>query len=278
MTRTSQPKILITGGCGKIGAYLARFISPKYPVRLVDKVAWDVEKLGPLPGASYIADLQSLEACQKACAGIDWVIHLAADASPEADLDSLLPNNIVATYNMFRAARAAGCQRFIYASSAHVVSAYPADVQIKACMPVRPKNLYGVSKCFGEALAAYFAFSEGLPSIVLRIGAYLFPDECAQGAGANELDAFLSPDDFNALLLKCLETPNITFAIAHAISDNRFKRLDLTETREQFGYSPQADAFDLFEVQCHQVKEASAGRVRLQDPIPFKSGDQASVE
>jgi hypothetical protein len=65
---------------------------------------------------------------------------------------------------------------------------------------------------------------------------------------SNELDAYLSPDDFNELLLKCLETPEITFAIAHAISDNRFKRLDLTETRALLGYQPQADAFDLFGV------------------------------
>ena len=39
---------------------------------------------------------------------------------------------------------------------------------------------------------------------------------------------------------------DVTFAIAHAVSDNRFKRLDLTETKALFGYDPQADAFDLF--------------------------------
>lgn len=245
--KSLKPRVLITGGCGKIGSYFARFISAKYPLRVVDKVVWDVKKLGPLSGESYIFDLQDLEACRKACANMDWVIHLAADASPEADFaDSLLTNNIVATYNMFRAAHDAGCKRFIFASSAHVVAAYPADVQVKVNMPVRPKNLYGVSKCFGEALAAYFAFNEDLPSVVLRIGAYLFPEECKQGVGADELDAFLSPDDFNELLLKCLETPDIIFAIAHAISDNRFKRLDLTETRELLGYDPQADAFDIF--------------------------------
>jgi nucleoside-diphosphate-sugar epimerase len=245
MNEPLNARILITGGCGKIGAYFARFIAAKYAVRIVDKVAWDASRLGPLPGESHVVDLQDPAACREACAGIDWVIHLAADASPEADFaESLLANNIVATYNMFRAARDANCKRFLFASSAHVASAYPADIQVKVDMPVRPKNLYGVSKCFGEALAAYFAFSEGLPSIVLRIGAYLFPEERAQGAGADEQDAFLSPDDFNDLLLKCLETPNITFAIAHAISDNRFKRLDLTETRALFGYKPQADGFE----------------------------------
>ncbi len=238
-------KILVTGGCGKIGSYFVRFASDQYTIRVVDKDAWDPKKLGPLSGEDLVADLQNLEACRQACEGIDMVIHLAANPSPEAGFEDLLGNNIVATYNMFRAAQEAHCQRFLYASSVHAVAAYPPDVQIKTNMPVRPRNLYGVSKCLGEALAAYFAFNEGLPSIVLRIGAYVFPDHPEELVPA-EQDAFLSPDDFNDLLIKCLETPDITFAVAHAISNNKFKRLDLTETRELLGYQPQADAFALF--------------------------------
>ncbi len=241
-----KPRILVTGGCGKIGSYFVRFASDKYAIRVVDKVAWDPEKLGPFSGESLILDLQDMVACRQACAGMDMVIHLAADASPAADFeDSLLGNNVIATYNMFRAAREAACQRFIFASSVHAVAAYPPDVQIKANMPIRPRNLYGVSKCFGEALTAYYAFNESLSGIVLRIGAYVFPEH-PEDLSPAEWDAFLSPDDFNNLLIKCLETPNITFAIAHVISDNKFKRLDLTETREVLGYQPQADAFELF--------------------------------
>lgn len=239
-------RILITGGCGKIGSYFVQFASDKYSIRIVDKVAWDPKRHGPFTGETLVLDLQDFAACQQACKAIDMVIHLAADPDPGADFeDSLLGNNIIATYNLFRAAQEAGCQRFIFASSVHTVAAYPADVQIKVHMPVRPKNLYGVSKCFGEALAAYFAFNEGLPSIVLRIGAYRLTKE-NKHISPTEQDAFLSADDFNDLLVKCLETPNITFAIAHAISNNRFKRLDLTETREILGYQPQADAFELF--------------------------------
>lgn len=244
MNGISKLKILITGGCGRIGSYFVRFAADKYSVRVVDKTAWDSKRLGPLAGESLILDLQNLAACRQACEGMDMVIHLAADPAPEADfLDSLLENNIIATYNMFRAAQEAGCRRFIFASSIHAVAAYPADVQIKSNMPVRPRNMYGVSKCFGEALAAYFAFNEGLPGIALRIGAYLFPDEYKYLTDA-EQDALIDPDDLNDLLIKCLETPHITFAIAHAISNNKFKRLDLTETREVLGYQPQVDAFE----------------------------------
>jgi uronate dehydrogenase len=254
MDKSLKPRILITGGCGKIGSYFAKFASDKYAVRVIDKVDWDTKRLGSLSGESLVCDLQNLEACRKVCAGIDMVIHLAADPSPKADfIDSLLTNNIITTYNMFRAAQEAGCKRFIFASSVHVVAAYPADVEVKVNMPVRPKNLYGVSKCFGEALAAYFALNEGLPSIVLRIGAYVLPKEYINQS-FNEMDAFISADDFNELLLKCLETPDITFAIANAISDNKIKRLELTETRELLGYQPKADSFDIFKVIKKQDK------------------------
>jgi len=192
-----------------------------------------------------VYDLQDREGCRKACEGMDMVIHLAADPSPDADfLDSLLANNILATYNMFQAAHDAGCKRFIFASSVHAVASHGQDVQIKENMPVRPTSMYGVSKCFGEALASHFAINEGLPSIAIRIGAYLFPDEL-DGLLPNEMDAFLHPDDFNHLLTQCLETPDIPFAIVNAISDNTYKRLDLTETRKLLEYKPKADIFKM---------------------------------
>ena len=243
-----KPKILVTGGCGKIGSYFVKCTSNRYIFRVVDKVAWDNKKHGALSGESMVVDLQDLAACRKACEGMDAVIHLAADASPDADFyESLLANNIVATHNMFRAAKDAGCKKIIYASSAHVVSAYQAGVQINSDMAVMPGNTYGVTKCFGEALAAYYAQIEGLPAIVLRIGAYIFPEEY-EHFSLDELDAFLDPNDFNDLLIKCLETPHVTYAIAHAISNNRYKRLDLSETGAIFGYRPKADAFEIFNV------------------------------
>jgi hypothetical protein len=62
------------------------------------------------------------------------------------------------------------------------------------------------------------------------------------------VDAFLDPDDFNQLLVQCIETAdthsqNGPYLIAHAISNNR------TKTREKLGYNPQADAFTIFNLQ-----------------------------
>lgn len=247
MTATipARLRILITGGCGKIGSYFARFAQERYAIRAIDRTAWDARRLGELRGETLTGDLSDPAVCRAACAGIDVVIHLAADADPDADfIGSLLDNNIMATYHMFEAARQNHCSRFIYASSAHAVAAYPPDVQINEDMPVQPTTFYGVSKCFGEALAAHYGVNLGLPSIAIRIGAYLFPEE-ARSMPENEVDAYLHPDDFNHLLIQCIETPGIRFEIAHAISDNRYKRMDLTHTRRVFGYNPQADGFAL---------------------------------
>jgi nucleoside-diphosphate-sugar epimerase len=115
-----------------------------------------------------------------------------------------------------------------------------------------------VSKCFGEAVAAYFAQADGLSSIVVRIGAY--DDGCADNwlrarpangepapyINARELAGYVSARDLNQLLIRCIETPAIGFAIVHGLSENRFKRLDLTSTRNLLGYTPQDDAFAIF--------------------------------
>ena len=54
-----------------------------------------------------------------------------------------------------KAAKANGVRRVVFASSIHAVSGYPADYQVHTEEPVNPGDLYGVSKCFGEALGRY---------------------------------------------------------------------------------------------------------------------------
>lgn len=55
----------------------------------------------------------------------------------------------------------------------------------------------------------------------------------------------MEPEDLCSLMVNCMEAKlKEPFVIAHGISDNRFKRLDLTETRQALGYSPQANAFE----------------------------------
>src|SRR4029079_6238162 len=134
------------------------------------------------------------------CQGIDTVVHMAANPDASAVWASILQDNIVGTYNMFMDARAAGCRGVIYASSIHAVSGYPADVQVKTSEPVNPGDIYGVSKCFGEALGRYMAEQEGLSVIALRIGAFQPIEAPRQEGSIAMLDAFVSQRDLNQLI------------------------------------------------------------------------------
>lgn len=254
---STRRTILLTGAAGGIGSAFFRHAAERYSFRLADRVTSALSEAASQGHELYALDIADLEMCQQACQGIDTVMHLAADANPNADFyGSLLHNNIQGTYNIFRAAKDQGCRRVVSASSAQVVLGYPRDVQAHPESPVRPMNMYGVSKCFGEAVAAYFAFAEGLSSIAVRIGAYDVSEPrtnwLRQHPSIDNLSAYVSERDLNQLLVRCIETPDIPFAIVHGISDNRFKRLDLTSTRDLLGYAPQDDAFDLFRANLDQ--------------------------
>jgi len=254
--RAAPRRVLLTGAAGGIGRAFFRSVCDRYQFRLADRVPIAAElgqEGGAQEGGDYEAihlEIADLDACQRACEQMDTVVHLAADANPTATFyESLLDDNIKATYNIFRAAKDQGCRRVIFASSAWVMGGYPRDVQLTPEAPLRPINLYGVSKCFGEAVAAYFAQAESLSSIVIRIGAY--DDGRAENwlrASPNlrELATYVSARDLHQLLLRCIEAPDIGFAITHGLSQNRFKRLDLTSTRALLGYAPQDDAFAIF--------------------------------
>jgi nucleoside-diphosphate-sugar epimerase len=256
--RTARRRVLLTGAAGGIGQAFFRSARDRYWFRLADRTAIAAETAHAGDEAEgdeqdYEAmqlDLVERDACERACEQIDTVVHLAADANPAAPFyESLLDNNIKATYNLFSAAKEHGCRRVIFASSAWVMGGYAPDVQLPPDAPTRPVNLYGVSKCFGEAIAAYFAQAEGLSSIVVRIGAYDDGDAdnwLRRSPSMRELSTYVSARDLHQLLIRCIEAPPIGFAIVHGLSENRFKRLDLTATRDLVGYAPQDDAFTLF--------------------------------
>jgi nucleoside-diphosphate-sugar epimerase len=247
MSDTTQLRILLTGAAGRIGSAFRAYAGDRYRLRLADR---DLDRIGDPRGHEVFAlDAAGLEACQEACKGMDVVIHLAADPSAAADFyDSLLDNNIKATYNIFRAARDQGCRRVIYASSIRALEGYPQGAPIPPDVPVCPTDMYGASKCFGEATAHSFAAKEGLSSIVIRIGTF---EDLIRRSNLTPalLSRFVSRRDLCQLLTRCAEAPGIQFAIVHGLSDNRVKRLDIDSTRALLGYAPQDDGFEIYQMQ-----------------------------
>jgi nucleoside-diphosphate-sugar epimerase len=234
-------RVLVTGAAGNIGSYFAEHAHETYDLRLMvqamDEQAAVVQQFGEV----VTGDLADLARMKELCAGIDTVVHLAADPSPSATWSSLLDANIIGTYHTMVAAKSAGCRRVIYASSIHAVSGYPTDVQVKTSEPVNPGDLYGVTKCFGEALGRYMAEQEGLSVIALRIGGFQPLERARDEDATHLLDAFVSQRDLHQLIVRCIDVENVQFAILHGLSNNRFKRLDISDARALVGYDPQDD-------------------------------------
>ena len=241
--------VLITGASGRVGSALVKMmdtLDSAYDLRLADLRIADARGME--------LDITDYAACQEACRAVDTVIHLAGISSPAAAFEQVLPPNIVGTYHVFQAACEAGVRRIVYASSAQAIEGYPLDVQVRTDMPARPKNLYGVSKAFGEALGAYYAYQKNLEVIAIRIGAFESQNDW-RPTGARDLSAWAEPQDICKLMIQCIETElkQGPFMIAHGISNNRFKRLDLSDTNGLLGYQPKADAFAAWNIDLPQI-------------------------
>lgn len=234
----SPRTVLVTGSSGEVGSSFARHAAKRYDLRLLvrpgDSKTANIREFGTI----VEGDLVDLDQLKRHCVGIDTIVHLAAEPDPSAVWSDLLESNIIGTYNLFVAAKAAGCRRVVFASSIHAVSGYPTEVQVKTTEPVNPGDLYGVTKCFGEALGRYMAEQEGLSVVCIRIGAFTALAEARTPALMPMLDAYVSPRDLHQLIELAIEAYHIRFALVHGISDNCFKRLDISDARTLLGYAP----------------------------------------
>lgn len=240
------PLILVTGAGGNIGSTWAQHAAATRRLRLTDRSDESLEAVTSC-GETVAADITDLDAVKALCEDVDVVVHLAATPDPSATWDDLLPLNIEGTYHVFAAAKAAGCRRVVYASSIHAVGGYPPSRQVRVDDAVNPGTLYGVTKCFGEALGRYMAEQEGVQTVALRIGAFQPPEVPASDEGLAVFDFYVSPRDLCQLVDRAVDADLPPFSILHGLSDNRFNRLDLTDTKRLVGYHPVDDAAQLNE-------------------------------
>ncbi len=235
-------KVLITGAAGRIGSFITGQWADRYEIILTD-----IRTPAQTHGFPFVqVNLADFDAVRALCDGIDTVVHLGADPSMQATWDSLLPNNIIAVYNVFESARQARCRRVIFASSVNAVFGYPHDVQVRVNMPVRPPNLYGASKAWGEAVAAYYGTQTDLSTICLRFGWVVDRNSEQIRVEHPYIDIALTYEDLARLVASAIEGPDdIDYRVFQGVSNNRWKRLDISDARAELGYDPQDDAFEL---------------------------------
>jgi uronate dehydrogenase len=227
--------ILMTGAAGGIGTRLRQLLKGVYPrIRLSDMRA----PPNLQAGEEFVqADLSDMAAVRKVVAGIEGIVHLGGFAT-EGPWETILNSNIVGCYNLFEAAHRAGVKRVVFASSNHAIGFYPRRRRIGPDHAVRPDSRYGVSKAFGEAVGAMYAYKHGMRVTSIRIGN--FADAPVDW---RRLSIWLAPEDLLQLIRIGLEHPDLRYEIFFGVSDNERGWWD-NEAAFRYGYRPQGRAED----------------------------------
>ncbi|WP_107676461.1 NAD(P)-dependent oxidoreductase [Agrobacterium sp. LAD9] len=244
--------ILITGASGGVGTRLRYLLRGHYDhIRLTD--IREPEDLAP--NESFIAaDVSNFEQVSKAVAGVDGIVHLGG-LPVEFAWDEMLQNNIVGTYNVLEAARLAGVKRYVFASSNQVIGYYRRDRRIGTEAVLRPSSRYGVSKAFGESLAALYADKHGMRALCIRIGRVWDKPE-----DVRRLSIWIAPEDLAQLVRIGLEHPDIHYDIVYGVSDNAASWYDNRRATE-LGYRPKFRAEDF------RAEAVAAEALKIPDPI-----------
>ncbi len=131
-------------------------------------------------------DIRNIDDCQRACQGVDYVLHQAALGSvPRSVEDPITTNsaNITGYLNMLVAARDSKVKRFVYAASSSTYGDHPdlPKVEDKIGKPLSP---YAVTKYVNELYADVFARTYGFNTIGLRYFNVFGPRQDPNGAYA----------------------------------------------------------------------------------------------
>ncbi len=262
--------MLITGAHGLIGNLLyarldaqpARYM-PYGSARRIDASLRAIKTYTPIPDERLrIADVHIWNETVAAVAGMHTVVHLAGNANSGGPWEDMLRDNIIGAHNIFEAARQAGVQRIIFASSNQVVFGYrdtepyasllkgrfesvdlTAYRPITVDMPTRPHNHYSVSKVLGESLCQLYSLAHGVSCIALRIGWVTPDDRVPVDVSPVARSLWCSQRDILQLLTRAIDAP---MALRHGVffghSRNRYNLVDIQHTIDGLGWDPQDGA------------------------------------
>jgi len=168
--------ILVTGAAGFIGSNLCEYlIEVGAQVRALDNFATghnhNIENLLNHENFNFIkGDIRDLATCQKACQGVDFVLHQAALGSvPRSIEDPINTNtaNIDGFLNMLVASKDQAVKRFVYAASSSTYgdSKSLPKIEDKIGNPLSP---YAITKYVNELYAQNFKLTYDLDTVGLR--------------------------------------------------------------------------------------------------------------
>ena len=165
-------RILVTGGCGFIGANLVpRLADAGYEVLVLDDLrTGNPDYLSAVRAEILEGDINDGQALRKAVDGASTVVHLAAAGSvvdSVADPADNFRANAVGTFSVLEAARAADVRRFVFSSTGGALIGNAIPPVNEASLP-KPISPYGASKLAAEAYCHAYAKAFGLHTVATR--------------------------------------------------------------------------------------------------------------
>jgi UDP-N-acetylglucosamine 4-epimerase len=234
-------------------------------------------------------DIRQFDTCQKACAGVDYVLHEAALGSvPRSIADPIATNetNISGFLNMLTAARDAEVKSFTYAASSSTYGDHPALPKVEENIG-NPLSPYAVTKYVNELYASVFARTYGFKTIGLRYFNVFGKRQDPNGAYAAVIPkwtaAMIAGDD--VFINGDGETSRDFCFIDNTVQANILAAAAPDQVKDQVYNVAVGDRTTLNEL-FNEIKSAlnENGIVYLKDPVyrEFRAGDvrhsQASIE
>jgi nucleoside-diphosphate-sugar epimerase len=190
-------RYLITGIAGFIGSTIAHTLVEKgHEVSGIDNLSsGNLDNLADIKASVSFqeADLQDLPAMQKACQGVDYVLHQAAMASvPRSVKDPLGTHetNVNGTLNVLLAARDAGVKRIVYAASSSAYGDQPTQPKHEEMLP-QPLSPYAVQKLTCEYYIQSFCNVYGMEGVCLRYFNIFGPRQAADSPYSGVIAQFI---------------------------------------------------------------------------------------
>lgn len=246
-------KILVTGMSGLIGGLAGRKFAESYEVDALGR-----SEVDGFP--TTVVDIgEGIDGILPALEGVDTVVHMAASRG-DVPAETHIKANVTGVYNLFEACRIAGVKRIVAASSGAVIAGYENDEPFKSIVhdpdftmpsprplisetdPVRPRNIYTVTKMFTENLGSMYSEQYDMSVICIRIGKVEIDDVPLNARNAS---VWCSHRDIIQMIDKAVHAPdNLKYAVVFACSDNPTRYRDIEHARKVLGFVPQDSAAD----------------------------------
>jgi UDP-glucose 4-epimerase len=167
-------KILVTGGAGFIGSWVAdALIGEGYKVLIVDNLSTGIEENIPKEADFVKGDIRNFKFLEKVFSDFkpDVVNHHAAQIDVRKSLKDPVFDaevNIIGTLNLLELSVRHRIKKFIFASTGGAIYGEPEDLPADENTPPMPISPYGTAKYAVEKYIGYYKAVYGLDYVALR--------------------------------------------------------------------------------------------------------------